>query len=115
MPAGSHDFEMEQGATFNRSILVKDGDGNPVDLSGASCRMQVRPFIESDTVIIELTTSNGRITIDGPLGQITLLVSAASTSSISQSGVYDLEVVYPDSSVDRLLKGSLVLSPEVTR
>ncbi len=115
MPAGTHNFEIEQGATWTREILVKDSLGVPIDLTGITARMQIRDTVESSSFLIELSTANGRITVNGPAGELTLTISAVDTAALMTGGVYDLEIVNVDATVDRLLEGNVVLSPEATR
>lgn len=110
-------FVIKQGATFNY-VLTWYGDKNkttPINLTGYTARMHVRTNIEDATPILELTTENGRITLGGALGTITLLVSAADTAALSAgSAVYDLELI-SGSVVKRIIEGSLVITREVTR
>ena len=115
MPAGVHEFEIEQGATWVREILVKDSLGVPIDLTGVSSRMQIRESVEAAVFLIELSTANGRIAVDGPAGKLTLTIATPDTETLDSGGVYDLESVDVAATVDRLLEGSFVLSPEVTR
>ena len=106
-----------QGATFRKPLewLAPDKT-TPIDLTGCMARMQVRSEIESATVLLELTTENGGIVIDGPAGKLTLHLSPPATAAISwESGVWDLEVVHPNGDVTRLVQGSISVSPEVTR
>ena len=114
MISGVHNFTIDQGATFSRTINVKNYDDSIYDLTGHTARMQIRRDIESTTVMLELTTENGRITLDGPAGAISLLISAADTSTLDRSGVYDLELV-EGVIVKRLIRGNINLNPEVTR
>ena len=114
MPAAIYDFEIEQGTTLNKQMVWKDSTGAPVDLSGYTARMQLRPSISSDTVLLDLTTENGGITLGGVLGTITLHFTAAQTAALSKGGVYDLEMIV-GGNVTRLLQGAVSLSKEVTR
>lgn len=111
---GNYDFKIYQGATFSRVITWKDESGALVDLTGYSARMQIRKKIDGDS-IIELTTSNGRITLGGAAGTITLNISATDTAALLSNGVYDLELVASGNIVTRLLEGSVTLSREVTK
>ena len=106
-----------QGATFRRVITLTDDDSNPIVLFGAEARMQIRPSVDSDTVLLELTADDGSAVISDPVnGEITLLVDADTTAALTfTSAVYDLEVQYIDTTVDRLLMGKVKLSKEVTR
>lgn len=84
-----------------------------VDLTGATVRMQIRAEI-GGAVLLELSTENGGIAITGP-GTIIRTISAAQTSGLTWTeGVYDLEVEYPDGTVQRYLQGAVSVSREVT-
>lgn len=85
----------------------------PVDLTGATVRMQIRAQIGGE-VLLELSTENGGITITG-LGTITRTISATETAGLTWTeGVYDLEVQYPDGTVQRYLQGAVRVRREVT-
>lgn len=114
MLAGRYDITVEQGSTFNLSLVYKDQRGYVIDLSGYSAKMQMRPSVSSSTVAMELSTANGRIAIEGTSGKITLQITAADTATLSGSGVYDLELSN-GAIVQRILEGSYTVSPEVTR
>jgi hypothetical protein len=121
MIAGIYNIFCEQGTTFSRTFELQYPD--PIepdvyydyDLTGFTARMQVRRTIESSTIIIELTTENGGIEIDGPEGRITVYMSASETEELSSSGVYDIEIIDGGGSVSRLVQGAFTLSLEVTR
>lgn len=115
MIAGTYKITCDQGATFERVFTIKDGNGDPLNLTGYTARMQVRPEIDSDEVLVELTTQNGRIALGGAEGTIALSLDAATTAEIDKDGVYDLEIISAGGEVHRVLKGRFVLDPEVTR
>lgn len=106
-----------QGATFRKRLTWFAPDKvTPIDLTGCTARMQVRAEIESSTVLLELTTENSGIAIDGPQGALTLHAPPAATAAIAwQGGVWDLEVAHPNGDVTRLAQGSISVIPEVTR
>jgi hypothetical protein len=110
---------VEQGSTWRVVLTVYDEDGDPVDLTGYTARMQVREAVDSLSPVFSLTTpegSPGGITITGPAGQVELLIpDETSTAWTWTFGVYDLELVSPDGDVDRLLKGEFEVDREVTR
>lgn len=114
MLAGLLDIEIEQGATFNLAFLYEDGAGQPIDLTGMTARMQLRRQYSSSEFILNLSTENGGITIEALTGTISLFVSAFDTSTLSGSGVYDLELVNGP-IVNRILSGSYIICAEVTR
>lgn len=115
-----HNLTIYQGASFNDVIVWKAGETKatvqPVDLTGCTARMQVREKIDSPTVLFECTTENGRLVLGGVLGRIEFNVDPAVTASQAwRFGVYDLEIVYSDGAVRRLLYGTVTVSREVTR
>lgn len=88
----------------------------PVDLTGYTARMQIRDTVNSTTVLEELTTENGGITITAATGKIELLLDATETAAIDWfEGVYDLELIAAGGEVDRIISGTVVVSDEVTR
>ena len=113
--AGSFDFTIEQGATFNLLMTWKI-DNVPVNLTNWTARLQARVDVEDTEVVLNLTTENGGITLGGALGTITLNQTAIQTALLQTgSFVYDLELISSVSSVTRLLQGELTISAEVTR
>ena len=122
MAAAQYDLTVEQGATFRRSLSwVHPAPGSPaepgdaVDMTGATARMQVRLRVGAP-VMLEATTENGRLAIEG--NRIDILLSDEDTDSLERSGVYDLEVEIPSgpmAGVHRLIQGKVVVSPNVTR
>lgn len=115
MAAGIYDITIEQGATFTLSATWKDSTGAPVNLTGYSARMQVRPDYESEEVLVSITSTSG-IVLGGALGTIVATVSATDTQKLNiQKGVYDLELQSTGGVVTRLLQGFATISREVTR
>jgi hypothetical protein len=51
----------------------------------------------------------------GDVNKISINISAATTASVTTSGVYDLEIISTTNIVSRVLQGTFNLSPEVTR
>lgn len=114
MAASTYNLLIEQGATFTLSLVWKDSEGDPVDLTGYSARMQVRPSVTSEDVLLSLTDQDG-IVLGGD-GSIVVQASATQTAAISSKrGAYDLELEDQDGTVTRLLQGVVTISPEVTR
>lgn len=114
--AGQLNITIEQGATFNPVFTWKDELGNPIDLSGYTGRMHVRSEITDTVTLLEVTTANAYMVLGGAAGTITLNVPASVTAALSfDTAVYDLELESSGGDVTRLLKGSVGLSPEVTR
>ena len=116
MAAGEYNFTIEQGATLDRTFIYKDGDGDPLDLTGFTARMHLRSRASAATTLLELTTTNGRIVITGATGTIRLVAPASVTAALNfNTAVYDLEIESAVGTVTRLLQGTIELSKEVTR
>jgi len=112
--AGSYDFTIEQGATFNLLMTWKI-DNIAVNLSGYTARLQARIDVDEVDTILSLTTGSG-ITLGGAAGTITLDQSASQTAVLPKGEyVYDLELQSSSGVVTRLLQGELNISAEVTR
>ena len=87
----------------------------PVNLTGYTARMQIRPTVDSATVLTTLTTENGGITINTIDASITLNISATETAAYTwQTAVYGLELVI-GTDVVPFANGTLTLVKEVTR
>lgn len=111
---GQVNFLCPQGSTFRKTITYKL-DSVPVDLSGYSARLQVRQTHYSTSAIASLTSSSG-ITLGGSAGTIDILINDEETKDFPAGNwVYDLEVESSGGIVDRLIEGSFVVTPEVTR
>jgi hypothetical protein len=122
MTAATFDFKIEQGAKISKRFQYNDEDGTPVPLTGFSGRMQIRETQDDTTILLELTTANGRIIFEAAaeVGRIDWLVGATDTETGTldwQSGVYDFEI-FEDADADnviRLLEGKVKVDLEVTR
>lgn len=115
MRAGTHNITIDQGTDWSEVYRLRDGNKELVDLSGYTARMQIRRDYDATAVMVELTTSNGRIVLGGEEGTITLSLDAATTAGITRAGVYDIELVSPGGQVYRPLRGDVNLRREVTR
>lgn len=121
MQAGRYNIRLYQGDTWSISPVWKitssiTGSLVPVDVTGYTADMQVRRTTGSSTVIVELSTGNGRIVTGSTDGKFTLSLSAVQTAALDVGNyVYDLEVTAPDSTVTKLLHGAFAVRAEVTR
>lgn len=117
--AGIVDLTVDQGATFRRTIIYNDPvTGDPVNLTGYTARMHLRTVVTSEDIVLELTTENGRLTIDPLIGKIIVEVEATAMEDVVAGRyVYDLELVSADDPpvVMRLIEGRIKVKAEVTR
>jgi hypothetical protein len=111
---GRVNFVCPQGSTFRKTVTYKIDDV-PVNITGYTSRLQVRETHYSTETITSLTSGNG-ITLGGSAGTIDILISASATAAFDPGNwVYDLEVQSSNGVVDRLIEGSFIITPEVTR
>jgi len=88
----------------------------PIDLTGVTGRMQIRASANSDTVIQELTSTNGLLNISNVNKTITLTMSDTITAGFDFStAVYGLELISSSGQVTPFCVGSIALFKEVTR
>jgi len=106
------DLVIQQGATFYLPLTLEDDVGQPVDLAGASARMQGRRRKGAAAPVFDWSSAGGEIVIDEEAGSITI---EASTAGITGRGVYDLELTEGDGVVARIMEGVFETSREVTR
>jgi hypothetical protein len=110
--SGKLDLTIEQGATFSRTITIKDASNVAVDISSDTFAGQIRKRHQSGTVEANFSFS---IT-DGPNGEVTATISATDTAAMDTGEfVYDIEWTNTGTNVVRLLEGIATITPEVTR
>ena len=115
-PAVEVDLLIEQGTDYAQSLRRRDAAGALIDLSGFTARMQVRQSVSSTIVLLNLTTENGGLVINGVAGELTIVIRDDQTIGVSwRRGRYDIELISPLGRISRLAFGRVELSREVTR
>jgi len=110
---GRYNITVYVGTTFQLSPTWKV-DNLPVDLTGYSAAMQVRDV--SNNLITEISTANGRATINAALGTINLTLTATQTAALAVGSYsYDLNLTSPGLIVYKILQGSFVVNASVTQ
>lgn len=132
MAAGRYSFTIEQGTTVEFELQYKDSDGNPIDLTGFSGKLQIRPDFADNTSNVYLTLSSSLNSdgtglnfngLDGtkPLqsGSIGVVIASCTSSLLDfDEARYDLEIYSGSGDCPytvRILEGKVRLSKEVTR
>lgn len=108
-------FEVDQNTTFTFIVEYKDANGNPINLTGASAKLQARDDKGGTKLAFTLSSPSGGITIDGALGKITCKMTPTQTNKLFYpKSSYDLILI--DSNLNRikLIEGYLALSRSVT-
>ena len=66
--------------------------------------------------ISDSPSANGRISLGGSAGTVTLTISATDTANLTAGdGVYDLEIVDGNSRVYRILEGTYAIRRNISR
>lgn len=117
MAASKYDFAIEQGTSFKISLIYKDNNGNPIDLTNWCARLIWKTGNNTTQIFSSDNTdySNYKFIIDEPAGKLTLMIPASTTNGYSfTSAKYDLELQSPDYLYDgggrytiRLLYGTV--------
>lgn len=88
----------------------------PVSLDNFTARMHIRETLDSEDIIVSLSTENDMIVIDNLYKTITLVLPESVTKDLTIStGVYNLELIGPDNVVYSLAAGNVTVVREVTR
>jgi hypothetical protein len=92
------------------SILA---DTTPVDLSGCTILIQVRPTPTSATIALTLSTADSSISIGGVnRNQITLNKKVDVTAG---SYVYDMNVTFPSGEVKTYIWGNFIVQEDISK
>lgn len=111
--AGIYRLTIDQGTTV-RIPLRWMRDDEPVDLTGATARMEIRTTYGGE-LLARLDTENGGLVLGGEDGTIQINIPPSMSSAWTvRTAVYDIELVEPNGDIIRLLQGAVVISPEVT-
>ena len=110
---------INQGATYERIFYWQQGCAcnvvggpSPVNLTGYTASMQIRPFPGSSTVYYDATND---IVLGTLLGTITLTIDATDTEGFTwYQGFYDLLMTSAGGQVTRLVQGPVSVSIGVT-
>lgn len=107
-------IKLYQGKTITIPFIY--GGDTPIDVTGYDARLQVRKSASSDTVIASFTVDDGRVSIGGANGAITLSMTAADSAALpAGSYVYDFEIIDDSGNVFLAMSGDCVIVAEVTR
>ncbi|MCI1193407.1 phage baseplate upper protein [Calidifontimicrobium sp. SYSU G02091] len=106
-------IKIYRGDTWQRAWIIKDGAGNPVDLTGAAARLHVR---DADGVkVMEASTADGRLTLQSAAGRIDLVMPASATAVAPASYRFDIEVTYPSGVRITYEQATLLVMEDMSR
>jgi hypothetical protein len=106
------------GDDFEATETIVDDQGNAVDMTGYSFKMQIRTCKNSPTVIHELNSPaiNGIDITNAASGIIVLSISSTDTLNFSeQNVVYDLFWTDDSGKIKTILQGNFLILERVTK
>lgn len=108
--SAKYNMVIDQGSDYDLKLSLSQG-GAGLSLVGYTVRGQIRSTISSSTVAATFTPS----VIDDTTGIFMVSLSAATTAAMTAGQyVYDIEL-HKAPYVTRILEGTILLKPEVTR
>lgn len=113
--ATQKNFEIDQNTTFTFVIEYKDPTGTPINLTGASAKLQVRDTKGGSKLAFTLTSPGSGITIDPLLGKLTVRMTPTQTNKLFYpKSSYDLMITDSNTVKTKLIEGFITLSRSVT-
>ena len=104
----------DQATTFNFQFQILNNN-TPLNLTGYTGTMTVRPFVGASTTTVVATTANGLMAIDASNGRVTVTISATTTGAIA-AGRYSYDLVLTSgATVTRYLEGKFIVTGAVTQ
>jgi hypothetical protein len=112
--SAKYNLVCEQATTFNFVFSINNNN-TLLNLTGYTGVMTVRPFVGASTTTVVASTTNGRMTLGGIAGTVTVLIDATTTGAIGSGRyVYDL-VLTSGATVTRYLEGKFIVTGAVTQ
>ncbi len=106
-----HDFSVQNGETFQRTLYFKDAAGSAIELSGRTAQCHIRTTAWTEELTAEISC-----TIQGDAGIINLFLDAAESAAIPAGRyVYDLRTIDANGAVKYYIGGNFDVFPSVTR
>lgn len=121
-----HDITIQQGSDYGLQVQLENQDVNgvvtPVDISGATIKMEVRiDYADfARAILITASTGDGRIVItDGPNGIFDISIPGSATGLEGEipkddTGKYDIDVTLVSGAKSTPLGGDVTFGREVT-
>jgi hypothetical protein len=105
--AAVYDVRMTQGDSFIEELLMEDGDGEAIDLTGYTFRSQIRRTADNGLVAEFAISTSG--------STVTRSLNPSVTSGLEGTYVHDFQWTDPQGRIRTLLSGNFEIEAEVTR
>ena len=113
MTAGIYNMTIEQGATFEKTLTIKQANGNPMNLTGYTAAGKIRTKYKSPISLIDFAMTFLDPRTDGKLKMSLTAVETAGLEARNNC-VYDVEITL-NGTVQRLIQGQVDIVPEATK
>lgn len=103
-----------EGATNELEVTLTDPDNQdqPLNLTGCTFRLRIRPDPCSETVLLDLPSVNGSISVTPLLGKVLFtFLPAATCGAAWSSAVYTIEMTDSLGRITRILAGAVTIEP----
>lgn len=110
--AGPYNIKAEHGSTLSFGVVRKDHKKRILPMVDFTAVLQVKN--DSGEVLLELTTENGGLEIDGPRALTWVYATDTQIDAIPVGKyVYKLKIIYPtvEAEKETLIKGSFTVDP----
>jgi len=98
-----------RGKTMNFHIIW--GGSSPIDITGYQATLLARSL--DGTLMLDLSTSNGGIVIDGVNGKLSFSASPTITDQVKKGGRYEVEMTTVGGDIYRVISGAISPVEEV--
>lgn len=99
-----------RGQTFRRMLTFRTKQGSTVDLTGATCKAQIRRALNAKQLVAEFDCH-----VDGTAGTVTLSLESPVTAEIPPGDyVYDIKTTLASQDVKYFVSGKFSVSGRVT-
>ena len=105
--AAVYDVRMTQGDSFVEELLMEDGEGDAIDLTGYTFRSQLRRTPDTSVVAEFVITTSG--------SAVTRTLNSTVTAALDGTYAHDFQWTDPQGRVRTLLSGQFEVEAEVTR
>ena len=85
--SAKYNLVCDQATTFNFQFQILNNE-TPLNLTGYTGTMTVRPFVGASTTTVVASTANGLMVFDSANGRVTVTISATTTGAIAAGRPY---------------------------
>jgi hypothetical protein len=104
-----YDVRMVKGDSFTEQMVLEDGNGEALDLTGYSFASQLRRTADG-ALVVAFT-----IAVNTGTSTVTRSLTANQTSNLDGEYVHDFQWTDPQGKIRTLFAGTFEVVPEVTR